>query len=232
VKNVVTVLIVLPLLFSLHAQTVSLSTHNLEPYGYYLEDGTFTGYAVEVVRHCLDSMGYELILHVVPWKRAQQLAHAGEVDGFFAGSLNPQRSEYFIVSREIAPQNWVWYLPAQSRLDPADPTFRREAVVASFLGANMLEFLLSNGYNIGGTPYDTQVLAEILKANRVDAVLANELVMEEILHKRGWQDDFRRVLQDKKPLYAFFTREFISQNPGFIENFNRNASEYFSRQRD
>lgn len=227
-----TVLTVLLGMSFLHAQTVTLSTHDLEPYGYYQEDGSFDGYAVAVVRYCLESMGYKLELRVVPWKRAQQMAHSGETDGFFAGSLNPQREEYFIPSREIAPQSWVWYLPVQSRLDPRESSFKQEAVVSSFLGANMLQFLQANDYTIGGTPYDTATLAEMLRGNRVDAVLANDLVMDEILRDKGWQDDFRKVLQEKKPLYAFFTRDFISRNPEFIEAFDRYAEEYFSRTRD
>ena len=168
-------------------------------------------------------MGIELELNVRPWKRAQFEAQKGVSDGFFAGSQNDERDTYAQKSTVIADQKWVWYLLKDSAWDPNSDYFKENAMVSSFLGANMQGWLVRNSYNIASTPLNTEILADRFLKGRIDAVLANNYVMNEILEKIGLQHEVRKVLLKNKPLYVYFTNKFLGFNQGFLSLFNQHA---------
>lgn len=201
-------------------EPVALATHELCPYGCTGPDGRFDGIAVQVVGCALQRMGHRLDVRVFPWARAQQEARTGNVAGFFGASRSAERDAWAELSGEIAPQQWRWYLRADSRHDPRRPAFRREAAVASYVGANMLEWLAQEGYRVTSRPPDTPALLDSLVAGRVDAVLANNLVMDRLLADRGVSRDVKSFLAKDKPLGVYFSREYLAQRPGFLAAFN------------
>jgi polar amino acid transport system substrate-binding protein len=95
------------------AATITLSTHNLCPYGCFNETEytgeanavNFRGVAVDVVRCSLDKMKIHLKLKVLPWKRAESAVKTGTVDGFFAASSNSVRDSFAVMSAIISEQN-------------------------------------------------------------------------------------------------------------------------------
>lgn len=207
-------------------KVVRLSTHNLCPYGCYDESGRFDGYAFRVVTYALRQMGIALELSVVPWKRAQTMAKSGEMDGFFAASQNEERDRNGHMSAIIAEQKWNWYLLKENPLDPRDASFKAQAEVAGFIGANMLLWLNENGYNVVATPKDTERLVHMLLAKRFDACLANNYVMEVIIEREGLQGRFKFFTLKNKPLGVYFTNRFIDQYPDFLDRFNKHVDEY------
>jgi len=212
------------LLFLLHAPafagTITLATHELFPYGYYNATNEFTGYAVERVRSAVHRCGHELKLVVVPWARAQALAKNGAVDGFFAASMNDERKALYEASTTLAPQTWAWFMLKDAPLDPQSPEFKQEALVSSFIGANMQKYLQENGYRTAEAPKDTESLFKMLMLGRLDAILANCMVAKNIMEKEGLRENIRARKLRSEPLYAMFTKKFIENNPGFLDCFN------------
>lgn len=218
-------------LFSLSAFTapVVLTTHNLSPYGSYpsdaeirkVADDQFTGVAIDRLRCTFERMGQELQVLVVPWRRAQHMAEANEVDGFFAGSQNAYRDSYAVMSDVLASQNWQWYwVPSNDR--PANTKVNRDNLgrIGAFQGSNMAKWLESNLYPINSRPKTTEQLMLQLKMGRIDTILANNLAMDQLSRQYGWQEVFATEITKEKPLGVYFTKHFLKQNPEFMAKFN------------
>jgi polar amino acid transport system substrate-binding protein len=214
--------------FALSEEKVILTTHNLYPYGSYppgekemvIADETFKGVAVDRVRCVLKKMDTPLEVQVVPWRRAQLLVKRGNADGFFAASQNESRDEFAVKTMSIADQQWNWYLLKENSLSPRDQSFKEKASVGGFVGANMLKWMQEQNYKVTAIPNDTEGLLKILLARRVDAVMANNYVMQALLQNYGVEDQVKIYLNVDKPLFVYFSKEFIKSRPMFIEKFN------------
>lgn len=199
---------------------LKLSTHELPPYSSQLA-GSPGGIAVTVVRCAARRMNLALEIEFVPWARAQLHAQEGLSDGFFAASQSDARDAYAQLSEVIAPQQWRWYFRVDARLRPGSSEFRRAARVTSFLGANMMDWLIAQGYRTETAPTDTAALLRMLQQGRVDAVLANQLVMEHLLATRSDGTSLQSQLALDKPLGVYLTRRFLAQRPpDFMTRFN------------
>ena len=202
-----------------------LTTHELPPYSF--REGTdqrLRGVAVEVVDCVLSRIGRPYEVQVLPWARAQKLVQNGEADGFFAASRNAEREAYGVQSAIIADQQWRWYLMAGNPSDPLAADFRDKATVGSFIGANMLDWLREKGYRVQASPPTTEALLKMLRAGRIDAILANNLVMEQLIREQGLEGRLRSVLQEDKPLGVYLSKTFLARNPGFLERFNEQVA--------
>jgi polar amino acid transport system substrate-binding protein len=214
--------------FALSEEKVVLTTHNLYPYGSYppgekemmVADDTFKGVAVDRVRCVFKKMDTPLEIQVVPWRRAQFLVKSGDADGFFAASQNDSRDEFAEKTMTIADQKWNWYIHKENPLSPRDPSFKEKASVGGFVGANMLKWMQEKEYNVAATPNDTEGLLKLLLARRVDAVMANNYVMKALLQKYVVEDQVKIYLNMDKPLFVYFSKEFLKSRPIFIERFN------------
>lgn len=215
-------------------EQVILTTHNLCPYGCYPEgsdinqiaDNSFSGIAVDVVRQVFEKMEIDLIVKVVPWERAQIMVQDGFADGFFAGSQKNSRDEYALMSAVIAEQNWNWYLLKTNVLDPANSSFKEEATVAGFIGSNMLNWMKENNYNIQGEPLDSEHLLQMLIYGRVDAIMANNYVMDYILVRNNAVDKVKISLNKNMPLGVYFSKDFLEKYPDFLTIFNDLVPEF------
>jgi polar amino acid transport system substrate-binding protein len=214
--------------FALSEEKVILTTHNLYPYGSYppgekemvVADETFKGVAVDRVRCVFNKMDTPLELQVVPWRRAQHLVKRGSADGFFAASQNDARDEFAVKSMIIADQQWNWYMLKENPLSPRDQSFKEKASVGGFVGANMLKWMQEQNYNVTATPNSTEGLLKLLLARRVDAVMANNYVMNALLQNYMAEDQVKIYLNTDKPLFVYFSKEFLKSRPMFIERFN------------
>jgi len=214
--------------FASSKEKVILTTHNLYPYGSYptesrekiIADETFKGVAVNRVRCVFKKMNTPLEIQVVPWRRAQLLAERGVAAGFFAASQNESRDKFAVKTTIIADQKWNWYLLKENPLSPRDQAFKEKASVGGFVGANMLKWMQEHNYNVTTTPKDTEGLLKLLLARRVDAIMANNYVMQALLEKYQVEDQVKIYLNTNKPLFVYFSKEFIKTRPMFIEEFN------------
>ncbi|WP_295895814.1 ABC transporter substrate-binding protein [uncultured Vibrio sp.] len=206
---------------------VVLATHNLSPYGSYpvgmpielVANEQFRGFAVDRVRCAFNKMGQELTVLVVPWARAQRLAESSEVDGFFAGSQNNYRDSYAQRTAVIAEQKWKWYWLKSNPQNVND--LKSGARIGAFIGSNMSRWLEDNGYPIFNRPNTTKQLVLLLKKQRLDIIIANNLVAEKLLNEMEMMEEVDSSIVKDKPLYLFFTKRNLKERPELVAQFNR-----------
>lgn len=183
--------------------------------------GRQSGIAIETVRCILGRMGTRYRVVFLPWRRAQEDVRAGHADGFFAASHSAERDTYAEFSLPIAPQVWTWYFPRGAALQPGSSDFKSKARVSATSGSNMATFLSRQGYRIEGEARGLEQLVVMLRAGRVDAVLANALTFQATLEAIGQSaHSFDSRAERSEPLGVYFGRHFLARQPGFLENFN------------
>lgn len=206
---------------ALQAQPLRLTTQQQPPYNMEDDKGRQSGLALETVVCALKRMQYPYTIQFLPWLRAQNMVKSGQADGFFPASQNAERDRFAILSDTVAPQQWRWYLPADSTTDPMHADFRSQATVGAYLGSNMQSWLKQAGYSIYAAPYTHDQLLRVLLAGRVQAVLASDLAMQEAIVKAGAEQRVRSVLQQDKPMGVYFSLQFLaSASPDFLPRFN------------
>lgn len=202
------------------AAPLRLTTHELPPYSFAGSGTRIGGVAVSVVECAAQVIDQPLEISILPWARAQAMVREGQADGFFAASQSAERDSFAVLSAIIAPQEWRWYFKAGSRLRPTTEAFRTEARVGSFLGGNMLSWLKENGYRVAASPVSNEQMLQMLMRNRVDAILANNLVMDSLLAANGLNSGIQSELLQDKPLGVYFSKTFLERSPGFLPRFN------------
>lgn len=201
--------------------SVTLTTHDLPPYSFPVEQSVPGGIAVQTVQCAANALSIPINIEFFPWKRAQLMVQNNSADGFFAASQSDQRDAYAVLSATVAPQEWRWYLLKSSAMDPSSATFKQTARTSSFLGANMREWLVENGYKANESPPRNSNLLAMLLSNRVDAILANRLVMEQLLAQSGKLDSVKSYLAMDKPLGIYFSKAFLAtQPPDYLARWN------------
>lgn len=238
-------LIALPFLFFIYSANaqwqdkVILTTHNLCPYGCYKEEAStaedkntndytdrknnFSGIAVEVVNCAFEKIQQPFEIVVVPWSRAQKLVIDNKADGFFAASQKNSRDKFAVMSTIIAEQKWQWYLLADNPLQPNQVDFKDKAIVAGFRGANKLAWLVDNDYNVASTTLDAKSLLNVLRKERVDAILGNNLVMDKLIAQYDIASEIKSYVEKDKPLGVYFAKTFINKHPDFLDKFNESV---------
>ncbi len=203
------------------AAPLRLVTHELPPYSYAENNGSVAGLAVRPVQCALDRLGLPYNISFVPWKRAQKMVQTGDADAFFAASQSAERDAFATMSAIVAPQEWRWFLLRDNPSNPKSAEFRSRSTVGSFVGANMLDWLKANGYQVEATPVTNLQLLKMLLGKRVDAILANHLVMADLLQANDATQKVRSELQENKPLGVYFSHRFLASQPaGFMGRFN------------
>ena len=192
---------------------VTLTTHDLPPYSFPINGSEPGGIAVQIVQCAANELTIRVKIGFFPWKRAQELVKRNAADGFFAASQADQRDSYAVLSATIAPQEWRWYLLKASALDPKSETFKATARTSSFNGANMQDWLNENGYIANDSPPQNQSLLAMLFKGRIDAILANQLVMDQLLLQADKADAVKSYPALDKPLGIYFSKTFLATQP-------------------
>lgn len=214
-------------------EKIILTTHNLCPYGCYPEhtaddnytQDNFTGIAVDVVKCALNTMDISLELIVLPWPRAQMYVKENIADGFFAASQNKERDQYATMSAIIAAQQWRWYVLKESHLIPTSDQFQQEAQIGAFIGSNMLKWLEENNYHVIARTLNSERLIQMLLKKRVDAILINNYVADELIAKHGLQNKLVSYLNKNKPLGVYFSNKFLANHKDFLASFNQSLAQ-------
>ena len=203
---------------------IRLTTHNLCPYGCY-QMGEFKGIAVDRVKCALQKLKTPFQIDILPWKRAQYLVKENKADAFFAASAKKGRNTFAQKSDKVAEQIWQWVFLKNSKLNPKDKRFKKQARVASFIGANMLDWLLENKYNVTSKPKNSEDLLKMLMSKRVDAILINNLVLDKLILKEEFKFlSLNRIDVKNKPLFVYFNKAFLKKHPQFLNGFNKYLS--------
>ncbi len=204
---------------------LKMATHDQAPYGSYMADKSFDGVAVKVMSCVLKRMNRGYAIEVYPWERAQILAERGDVDGFFPATLKPERLAWAEASEVIADQKWVWYLAADSKLDPTSAEFKTKAKVGAHFGSNRLKLLEADKYQVVLKPQTDAALLEAFVAGRADAILGGDLAIADAMKELKLNPkDFKMVIAKDSPLHAYFGRKFLQSEPDFMKRFNAQIS--------
>lgn len=205
--------------------TIIITTQIWPPYQTF-ENDSLGGDATETLREIFDSLNIPYRINVYPWKRAQLLVQNGEADAFFLASQNEKRDAYASVSIPLFEQKWVWYYLKDSKLKPGSTTFRDKAKVSANVGSNMFNWLRKNGYYTTISDQTTSQLLDRLLAKRVDAILANSEVMQNILDNRNINSlEIDSTQLYDKPLRVYFSHKYLNEHKDFLDEFNSVAEQ-------
>jgi polar amino acid transport system substrate-binding protein len=110
------------------------------------KDGKIQGIAVELVGQILKEAGIQYTIDLVPnYGRAIANVKIGLSDGFFLASQNSERDNIAVFSNPVTNNNWCWFYPVNSKLDPKDGEFKANAKVGTILNANTHKWLKKMG---------------------------------------------------------------------------------------
>ncbi len=214
---------------AIQRDSIRLFVHDFCPYICQNPDGSFVGSAFDSVKYACDKMGIHMTLIRIPWKRGQLLVYRGEGDGFFAASRNNYRDNNAVRSSTIARQTWCWYTLKSSPITPASPDFKEVAKVGAFHGSNMLNWIKKEHFRVVGNPKSTESLVKMLLMKRLDAILASSQVMEKIMERDKLADRVNCSVYRDKPLKVYFSKKYIKEHPGFLEEFNMHVDNYMKQ---
>lgn len=205
---------------------VRLTTQNWDPYQCVTPSGV-TGISVERVKSILNKMNYRCTIEVLPWKRAQLLVERNEADGFFSASQNHLRDKYATISAPIAVQNWMWYFHKGKVFDISADQFVTNTKVGVLTGSNMATWLKTNGFDHVFESHNMDALVKRFSTGLLQCVLSNELVMSATLKRLNLSEsDLISKLNRNKPLGVYFSKKFLHDHPGFINEFNKYVAVY------
>ncbi len=196
---------------------------DFSPYTYPDESGNLAGVGVEIIGKVLDELGvsYKLLL-VSNHGRALNDTIAGDADGFFLASQNDERDDVARFSDTVMINNWNWFLPAGSDLDPHHESFRENAAVGSIINTNTEKWLTDNGYSVSVTPSDPVSCVDVLLEERADAMFMAELVflqgVEE--HEEAEEADFISIIEQGTPFGIYISNKYLDDNPDFMDRIN------------
>ncbi|WP_019615340.1 substrate-binding periplasmic protein [Psychromonas ossibalaenae] len=190
-------------------QVVEMATDTWPPYyGAALEKN---GPLVEITRRTLKNIGYELSVAFIPWKRAVEHSKKGKYQAVLGGYYNKQRADYFWYSDPIATSNLVLFMHKNNRHKYKEIT-----------DLNYLDVCVINGYfysdQFTNNPLIIKIKSNSLKhcferliAQRVDMVIANEVVGLQLLNQDFPQDKKQIVTAENaltfKNLYILWTKK-------------------------
>ncbi|MDM8523286.1 transporter substrate-binding domain-containing protein [Desulfococcaceae bacterium HSG8] len=201
-------------------KAVLLNIHDFPPLCGYSEKGLPEGIGVQVVKCVFEKMKQPYKIELRSLAKAALNVRTGNADGFFVASRNKDRDEFAVWSEYIAEQNWNWYLLKDNPFDPNDPSFKKQAKIASLLGTNSLKWAKENGYQVTGAPPTPDLLIRMLKAKRMDAIFLSDLLMQATMKQMDLTDEFRVVAGTHKKVGVYFSKKFLENHPGFLERFN------------
>ncbi|EAR62079.1 transporter substrate-binding domain-containing protein [Neptuniibacter caesariensis] len=188
----------------------------------YLQDGNIAGIGVRKIRSYLDELGTPYELSLVPnYGRAVQEVKHGRADGFFLATENEERNSFAVFSTPIVINNWSWFFPAESTVNPSDTDFKKTARIATHLKTNTHKWLLKNGYKVVYSPSDVDSLVKTLHHKRLTAVFLAEAVFWESCERQGIPTDrFRQVVESGRPMGIYISKQFLNNHDGFMDRLN------------
>lgn len=191
------------------------------PYMYTDPHGDFKGIGIETVKKIMKDIDIEYIFKSSPnHDKAFMDVKLGKADGVFLASQNDERDELCVFSSIVFPNNWYWFVLANSDINPKDKSFKKNAKIGTILNTNHQTWLKENGYNIVSTPKDMTAPPEILKLKRVDAFFMSELVFWSGVPENE-KFLFKSIFEMEHPLGIYISKKFLEANPGFLTQLNK-----------
>lgn len=206
-----------------------------DPYPPYTlgSEGTPTGGSkVELLEAVIARIdGLSATVTIMPWKRCQADAKAGQMDGILPLFLNEERASYLAFSIGTSVEESVlWHRTDQF---PQDYRWNGDFNDISHLRLGMLngayidqgmQDVFENGKGITRAR-DTSTLMELLIKDRVDLVAMDSAVGNYVISSSGWQNMVRRL---EKPIVSRKAHFGLSKASGadqYLDEFDRVIAE-------
>lgn len=200
---------------------LQLATQLWPPYQT-LNGDEWGGVATERVQCALRRMNQPYELHMMRWDKAQLKVETNQMHGFFSGSNNATRAVYAVPSIPVISENLSWFVSPNLSLNLEDETAKYQARYSAKFNTNKWLSLKKEGYNVVKKPRDASALAQMLWQGDIDVALEYELVFEHSMAQLGIPENhFRKIAKGRQNLSVHFSKEFLRQNPGFLDTFNQ-----------
>ena len=170
-------------------------------------------------------MDRKLRLEAVPWKRAQHGTKNGVYDGFFLASQNEIRDKYAVLSDGFYNIDWFYVVKKNNQIPFTDPKFYQQ-IFSAVLGTNRLMWLKKELVKKGSTQKIVVKLSSIevlklLDMGRIAVDLDNNVNLDNSFKATGLDpSNFNYFIVKTYPVGAYFSKELLKREPGFLEKFN------------
>lgn len=208
------------------AEQLYIVTSEWPPYEY-TENGKAVGFATEIIEKVLPKMGYEAKIEFMPWKRATELAKAGEADALFSASQSADRAEFlYYPETPLHPSEYVFFIRkadvGKLKFDTLeDIKAYKVGVTRGYSYSDELLKKLEEFKNSEEANTDEQNL-EKLEGGRIDYFPSDLLVGLTLIKKPGMQDKITYL--DKrlkvKDYFITFSKKSSKINPDFVKKFS------------
>ncbi|WP_419904860.1 hypothetical protein [Kiloniella sp.] len=196
---------------------IILYTHIHPPYQF-LEGSELQGVGVSTLRCILDRLKRKYTVVVSPPNRNRHLLNVDQADGIFLSVPDPVLNSVAVETQPLAIERWKFYrlIGKELNLD------LKEDTIGSVLGSNESVWLNQQNYKKIAFSTNMVNLARVLLNKRIVHALADEAAFQAALEQAEIsQDNFHSSFIRYVPLVAYFSKGFITQNPEFLEKFNR-----------
>lgn len=198
------------------------------PYHINTPDGS-DGVAVRMLACIMVRLNQPFEIHKKPWARVQFETKIGKLDGFFSASKNSERDSFALQTSTFIQQNKMFYIKKNnSNFDPKEHDLnyiRENLTVSARASSNGLTSLQKMKYNIIATPQTTAQLLRLLDLKRVDAIIENDEVFDNLLKNKNLSaSNYHKILMERKDMGVYFGKHFTESRPKFIEKFNKNIA--------
>ena len=168
------------------------------------------GLTVDTVLCATAAAGMQGRIRSAPQRRAIQFLLNSLTDGYFAVDASDSMDHIAFRTDPVSLEKW--YLVSH-----ADPYPLGEPRIGAIIGSNEEAWWRSQGQEIFLTVRTAEQLIALLQRRRIDQVLMDQRVLESLTGTDELSRQFLRYV----PLHMYFSRDFVSRNPEFIQAFNR-----------
>lgn len=144
-----------------------------------------------------------------------------QADAVLIASENAERNQYAIFTAPIFCVTWNWYINRKVKYTPDQAGFKLKHKVASAYESNHYFWLNKHNFAAEGIK-KLDNIAKMLAANRIDAILASQLVFEETARKSQIElSQFNIVYHSNHPAGMYIDKKYAVQHAASIEQLNQ-----------
>ncbi len=199
---------------------VKLRTHLHPPYQL-LDDKELTGTGVQAVRCVFTQMGRKYQISLSPPNRNRYMLESGKIEGLFLSIPNSELSQSGIATEPLGIERWKFFRLAGPLNISRKPVPDLDDRIGSVLGSNEGIWLTRRRFEKMAFSSDMKSLIKVLLNKRIDYALADEAAFLQAAKEYDLSlDNVGSSFVRYVPLVAYFSRDFLAQNTGFMDQFN------------
>lgn len=202
------------------------------PYSYQ-ENGSYKGVGYEAAAAILADMQQPFSVQLVPhFGRALGALQQGTADGFFLATESAERNKVAEFSEPVLMVEWTWvWLKRRTDLVPGSEHFKQKAQVSAQTNSNAFQWLKDHNYQVMAGTTDIRGLLNLLKFNRVEAILLPELTVKTLMAEQHIDTALYSFQQEIHLPFAFYIdKAYLQKHPHFMHQLNAAIRRYHSRQ--